>query len=107
MLSIESLSCGANPSYCCTVHLYASVNDTGGSMAEDNDQVNENQQEHFLRSLEAFTRDHKASHWAGPLSSFLSDVLPADPKGIVRSSHQYIWDMIRWTRRENAEGQWR
>jgi len=76
-------------------------------MAEDNDQVNENQQEHFLRSLEAFTRDHKASHWAGPLSSFLSDVLPADPKGIVRSCHQYIWDMIRWTRRENAEGQWR
>ena len=76
-------------------------------MAENNDQVNENQQEHFLRSLEAFTRDHKASHWTGTLSSFLSDVLPANSKGVVRSSHQYIWDMIRWTQSDNAEGQLR
>jgi len=76
-------------------------------MSEKNDPVNENQQEYFLRSLEAFTRDHKASYWSGSLSSFLEHILPADPHGVARSSHQYIWDMIRWTRRESTDGKLR
>ena len=76
-------------------------------MSEKDKQENENRQEGYLRSLQAFTREHKASYWSGPLSYFLEKILPADPRGVVRSSHQYIWDMIRWTRRENADGQLR
>jgi serine protein kinase len=30
--------------------------------------------------------------------------LPADPTAIARTSHQYMWDMIRWTRAEDADG---
>jgi len=62
------------------------------------------QQQSFLKSLVAFTKDHKASHWSGPVSEFLEKILPVDPKGAARTSHQYIWDMIRWTRAEDEDG---
>ncbi len=62
------------------------------------------QQQSFLKSLVAFTKDHKASHWSGPVAEFLEKILPADPKGAARTSHQYIWDMIRWTRAEDEHG---
>jgi serine protein kinase len=62
------------------------------------------QQENFLNSLVAFTKDHRAVYWSGSLSQFLEKVLPADPYGAARTSHQYIWDMIRWTRSEDADG---
>ncbi len=65
------------------------------------------QRENFMQSLLAFTREHKANYWSGTLDEFLEKILPADPRGIVRSSHQYIWDMIRWTRSEDAHGQLR
>ncbi len=61
-------------------------------------------QEDFMQSLLAFTREHKATYWSGSLSAFLEKIVPGDPQGIARSSHQYIWDMIRWTRREDADG---
>ena len=35
------------------------------------------QQQSFLKSLVAFTKDHKASHWSGPVSEFLEKILPA------------------------------
>ena len=62
------------------------------------------QKENFLNSLVAFTRDHRAVYWTGPLTDFLEKVLPADPYGVARTSHQYIWDMIRWTRSEDEDG---
>src|SRR3954454_19737348 len=49
----------------------------------------------FLKSLVEFTKDHRAARWSGTLSEFLEGVFRADPKGIVRSSHQYMWDMLR------------
>src|SRR5919109_1480760 len=49
----------------------------------------------LIRSLSEFTKQHRAAHWAGTFASFLESVLPADARGIARSSHQYIWDMIR------------
>ena len=63
--------------------------------------------ENFLRSLVAYTKDHRASHWTGPLSGFLEQVLPANPHAIARTSHQYIWDMIRWQGLEKDEGTFR
>src|ERR1700694_4104175 len=50
----------------------------------------------FVKSLVAFTQQHRAAHWSGTFASFLEQVLPANPRAITRSSHQYIWDMIRW-----------
>jgi serine protein kinase len=49
----------------------------------------------FLRSLSDFTKEHRAARWSGTLAAFLEGVFPTDPKGITRSSHQYIWDMMR------------
>ena len=49
----------------------------------------------LIRSLSEFTKQHRAAHWAGTFASFLESVFPADARGIARSSHQYIWDMMR------------
>ncbi|HEV7617147.1 MAG TPA: serine protein kinase [Burkholderiaceae bacterium] len=62
------------------------------------------QQENFLQSLVAFTKDHRAVYWSGPLSQYLEKILPGDPQGAARTSHQYMWDMIRWTRSEDESG---
>jgi serine protein kinase len=62
------------------------------------------QQENFLKSLVAFTKNHRAVYWSGPLSTFLAEVLPADPQGAARSSHQYMWDMIRWMGDQDENG---
>jgi len=49
----------------------------------------------FLRSLVDFTKEHRAARWTGTLAAFLEGVFPTDPKGITRTSHQYMWDMMR------------
>src|SRR5688572_9417191 len=61
----------------------------------------------LLRSLSDFTKQHRASHWAGTFASFLESVFPADARGISRSSHQYIWDMMRAEGFEDANGRLR
>jgi serine protein kinase len=50
----------------------------------------------FLQSLVAFTKSHRAAHWSGTYAEFLENILPSDPRALARTSHQYIWDMIRW-----------
>ena len=49
----------------------------------------------FLKSLVEFTKDHRAARWSGTLSDFLETIFRNDAKGIVRTSHQYTWDMLR------------
>ncbi len=66
--------------------------------------VDSGPQENFLKSLVDFTKEHRAVYWSGTLSEFLEKVVPADPQGAARSSHQYMWDMIRWTRSEDENG---
>ncbi|TAK41475.1 MAG: serine protein kinase [Betaproteobacteria bacterium] len=56
---------------------------------------NAERKSNFLRSLVAFSQDHRAAHWSGTFGSFLETIFPNDPRGITRMSHQYIWDMIR------------
>ena len=51
----------------------------------------------FVESLALFTRQHRAGHWSGPFSAFMEEVLPTAPHEVARTSHQYIWDMIRAT----------
>jgi len=50
----------------------------------------------FVESLSAYSRQHRAQHWQGNFGDFLTSVLPASSVQFARSSHQYIWDMLRW-----------
>jgi serine protein kinase len=50
----------------------------------------------FVKSLVAFTQQHRAAHWSGTFADFIEQILPSSPRAITRTSHQYIWDMIRW-----------
>ena len=65
-------------------------------MAHSADSNHLERQERFIKNLVAFTKEHRASHWSGPLSEFLEKVLPNNPHAATRTSHLYIWDMIRW-----------
>jgi len=62
-------------------------------------------QETFLTSLVAFSREHRAAHWTGMFADFLQTIVPKDPMGIARNSHEYIWDMIRWGGCSYGQGQ--
>lgn len=64
-------------------------------------------QEAFREDLLAFTRRHRAGHWTGDFAQFMEQVLPQAPCRFARSSHQYIWDMLRWSGKEDAEGKLR
>jgi serine protein kinase len=56
---------------------------------------NEEQRSSLIRSLSEFTKQHRAAHWAGTFASFLETVFPAEPRAVARTSHQYMWDMMR------------
>jgi serine protein kinase len=57
----------------------------------------------FLDSLNKFSKEHRAQRWEGTLGDFLTDVIPQRPASYIRSSHEYIWDMLLWHGR-GAEG---
>src|SRR3954466_5845367 len=61
----------------------------------------------LLRSLADFSKQHRAAHWAGSFGQFLENVFPQDARGIARSSHQYMWDMMRAEGYEDSAGRWR
>ncbi|MCS6946803.1 MAG: hypothetical protein NZM12_04230 [Steroidobacteraceae bacterium] len=56
----------------------------------------------FIESLTAYSQKHRAKHWEGSFGDFLTNILPTNPVALARSSHQYIWDMLRWYAREGA-----
>ena len=60
----------------------------------------------FVRSLTDYTLQHKAQHWRGTFAEFLEEILPAAPHLVSRTSHQYVWDMLRWKgyRGANSDG---
>jgi len=68
---------------------------------------NAGRHEDVLRSLAQFSKEHRAARWAGTFASFLESVFPADARGISRTSHQYIWDMMRAEGFEEANGRLR
>jgi len=61
-------------------------------------------QSKFIESLGEFAQEHKARHWKGTFAQFIEEVLPQDPQGVCRSSHQYVWDMLRWKAERDANG---
>lgn len=50
----------------------------------------------FIESLSSFSRLHRAQRWEGTFGEFLKDVAAANPAAVARTSHEYIWDMLRW-----------
>ncbi|MDB5909866.1 MAG: serine protein kinase [Massilia sp.] len=62
------------------------------------------QHDSFIEKLSLFTRQHRAGHWSGQFSAFMEEVLAPAPERVARSSHQYIWDMIRATFEKDADG---
>ncbi len=57
----------------------------------------------FIESLSAFAQAHRTRRWQGAFSEFLETILPEDPARYTRTSHQYIWDMLRWHGRRSGE----
>ena len=54
----------------------------------------------FLNSLTDFSKQHRAQRWEGSLGDFLTKILPTSPTTLVRTSHEYIWDMLLWYGRD-------
>jgi serine protein kinase len=54
----------------------------------------------FLDSLTIFGKEHRAQRWEGTLGDFLMLILPNSPAAFVRTSHEYIWDMLLWHGRQ-------
>ena len=57
----------------------------------------------FVDSLSAFSRQHRAQSWEGSFGDFLTSIVPASPGAFARTSHQYIWDMLRWYGRNDEK----
>jgi len=76
--------------------------------SSSSDQPDPTRRSDFIDSLSSFSRHHRAQRWEGTFGDFLDQILPANAGAMVRSSHEYIWDMLRWHGREadgeNAEG---
>jgi serine protein kinase len=62
------------------------------------------QRDSFIEKLSLFTRQHRAGHWSGTFSAFMHEILALAPEQVARSSHQYIWDMIRASFVQDADG---
>lgn len=65
------------------------------------DSTNKDQQSKFIDSLTAYAQEHRAQHWEGAFGQFLEEILPQDPHRFTRTSHEYIWDMFRWFKRND------
>ena len=54
----------------------------------------------FLTSLTDFSKQHRAQRWEVSIGDFLTRILPGNPTAYVRTSHEYIWDMLLWYGRD-------
>src|SRR5256884_2678416 len=50
----------------------------------------------FIDTLSSFSRLHSAMRREGTFGECLSNILPGNAAALARSSHEYIWDMLRW-----------
>lgn len=57
----------------------------------------------FIASLTHYTQQHKARHWQGSFAEFIEEILPANAQAVCRTSHQYLWDMLRWKGYEGTD----
>ncbi len=64
---------------------------------------NTSRHKQFVDSLTSFTKEHRARQWEGTFAEFLDQVVSKQPEVVTRTSHQYIWDMLRWMQRKERE----
>src|SRR6266446_6300290 len=50
----------------------------------------------FIDTLSSFSKLHRAQRWEGTFGEFLGSILPGHAVALARTSHEYIWDMLRW-----------
>src|SRR5207248_1463583 len=74
----------------------------------------------FIDTLSSFSRLHRAQRWEGTFGEFLANILPGNSPNVpsqrwegtfgeflanilpghavalARTSHEYVWDMLRW-----------
>jgi serine protein kinase len=60
------------------------------------DSAEPNRHSSFVEALTAYSRHHSAKRWEGTFGDFLTLLLPGNPAALSRTSHQYLWDMLRW-----------
>lgn len=63
----------------------------------------DSQHQRFIQSLNAFTQEHRAKHWQGTFTEFLDQIVAHQPELVTRTSHQYVWDMLRWMQRKQTK----
>jgi serine protein kinase len=56
----------------------------------------------FLSALTDFTREHRGRLWEGSFRELLETVVGDRADLLARTSHQYIWDMLRWYGEEHG-----
>jgi serine protein kinase len=52
----------------------------------------------FVDDLASFASTHQTSRWQGTFAEYFQDILPVNPYRLIRSSHQYVYDMLNWYR---------
>ncbi|TMH36207.1 MAG: serine protein kinase [Betaproteobacteria bacterium] len=75
-----------------------------GTAHSDTEQSPSAREAQFLDSLIGFARQRQAEHWSGTLATFLETIVRAEPQRATRTSHQYVWDMLRSQGEEGANG---
>jgi serine protein kinase len=65
-------------------------------LSSSSDHPDPSRRSDFIDSLSSFSRHHRAQRWEGNFGEFLAQIVAANPSAMVRSSHEYIWDMLRW-----------
>ena len=75
-----------------------------GTVHSDTGQSPSAREAQFLDSLIGFARQRQAEHWSGTLATFLETIVRAEPQRATRTSHQYVWDMLRSQGEEGANG---
>jgi serine protein kinase len=58
----------------------------------------------LIEELANFATHHKASRWRGTFAEFLAQIVPQNPRGFTRSSHQYLYDMLCWYQNDRLAG---
>ncbi len=59
----------------------------------------------FIQSLKSFTQQHRAKRWEGTFAQYLEETVDKAPRLAARSSHDYIWDMLRWYANREQSGE--
>ncbi|HKE39528.1 MAG TPA: serine protein kinase [Casimicrobiaceae bacterium] len=71
---------------------------------EPNSGQNPRREEEFLDRLAGFARQRQADKWSGTFAKFLETVVRSNPQRATRTSHQYVWDMLRSQGQEGEKG---